>query len=501
MALGLEFCFTSKSSKQRGLAQHQSSRKNGNSVDLSQANTNNNNTNNNNNNQTNGINNNGTRNSQHSFREHHTTPTTTATTTTTTPPHPNSVNLSPHPNMDPTHHLDLRCDIRYVRRDYHAQIEDELSVKEGDFCILRYTVEDDRGRSWSYVLSMGNNTRGFVPSDHLTIEKPKYLKKITRPSLGDHPVNNGQLHHNGHHPNHHQHHPHHHQSRGIHTTPLRNDPGHLMHHHHGHPQNHHSHHHHGSHHNSGVAPTVISNAAVGGGVGNLISRGPTCEVNKVAQCISDKTCPSNGNSIRFSPLDVDHLVPPALADHQSRIDIPHHANMLRGSSSGCQTFQDHTFNMHHMLNPSYYNLAGPPPTQEPPYDRFRSHANATTAASADFIPFERDEPGELYVVLFNFVQREERDISVKPGDYIHVLNKDDADWYWVRRDEDNREGFVPSQFIFENDKVESILNKGNSTITMRSSNNLELHTYINGNQVLDRKSLLTDQHSSPCQQL
>lgn len=91
--------------------------------------------------------------------------------------------------------------------------------------------------------------------------------------------------------------------------------------------------------------------------------------------------------------------------------------------------------------------------------------------------FKRDFLG-ICVVLYNFVAREEHDLEVTPGDQVRLLNRDDEDWYWVQR-EDRKEGFVPAKFLCHQDQVRSYLNKGNSTVTCRSSNQIEYPLYIN----------------------
>lgn len=96
----------------------------------------------------------------------------------------------------------------------------------------------------------------------------------------------------------------------------------------------------------------------------------------------------------------------------------------------------------------------------------------------EFKPFRRENFG-LFMVTNNFIAREENDLSVKPGDYLILLNKDDDDWYWVKRFDDHKEGFVPSKFICDYEQVKAFLNKGNSTVTMKSSNNTDFHTYMN----------------------
>lgn len=181
---------------------------------------------------------------------------------------------------------------------------------------------------------------------------------------------------------------------------------------------------------------------------------------------SYKTCHSNGDSVKLQ--QPHHL----RAEQALHFDIP--PNSLQGSS-GCQTVQkypDWSYN-----HPGYYNLRN---ITEPQYERFNCR------------PFPRNSHG-LFVVMHNFVAREESDLNVRPGDYVTVLNKEDSDWYWVRRVYDPDEGFVPSRFICPYEQVRSVLDKGNSTVTMKSSNQNDFHTYINHGP--DRESLPTEQSS------
>lgn len=177
---------------------------------------------------------------------------------------------------------------------------------------------------------------------------------------------------------------------------------------------------------------------------------------------SYKACQSNGDSVK---LQQAHLRP----EQAPHFDMP--PNSLQGSS-GCQTVQkypDWSYN-----HPGYYNLQS---ITEPQYLNCR--------------PFPRKDHG-WYVVMHNFVAREEGDQNVRPGDCVIVLNKEDSDWYWVRRD-DHQEGFVPARFICPYEQVQSVLDKGNSTVTMKSSNQVDFHTYINHGP--DRESLPTEQSS------
>lgn len=149
---------------------------------------------------------------------------------------------------------------------------------------------------------------------------------------------------------------------------------------------------------------------------------------------------------------------------QARFELPH---SLQGSSSKLSFQKIH--NLRHYNPPAYYNVCSSDPHYE---TQFRLQ---------DF---------GYYMVTHNFVAREENDLEVRPGDYVTVLNKDDKHWYWVQR-QDGAEGFVPSTFICNYEQVQTILNKGNSTVTMKSSNLNDCHTYINHRPVSG--SLATDQ--------
>lgn len=175
-----------------------------------------------------------------------------------------------------------------------------------------------------------------------------------------------------------------------------------------------------------------------------------------------------------------------VSDHQPRFSIPH---SLQGSSSTKQSLMMYP-NLGISGNSStpYYNQ---------PSFRRRQCGARYERNEPELRPFHRGNYG-LYIVLHNFVSREENDLSVNPGEFVSVLNKEDEDWYWVRRECDRKEGFVPSRFIYDYEQVKYILNKGNSTVTMKSSNHNDCHTYANHGP--ERESLLTDQQSSLCHQ-
>ena len=59
--------------------------------------------------------------------------------------------------------------------------------------------------------------------------------------------------------------------------------------------------------------------------------------------------------------------------------------------------------------------------------------------------FEKKSFGQ-YIVLFNYSPRQENDIAVERGEFVTLLNKDDDDWYWIRKS-NRHEGFVPKTFL------------------------------------------------------
>ena len=59
--------------------------------------------------------------------------------------------------------------------------------------------------------------------------------------------------------------------------------------------------------------------------------------------------------------------------------------------------------------------------------------------------FEKRTYGQ-YIALFSYSPRQENDIGVDRGEFVTLLNKDDEDWYWIRK-ENRHEGFVPKSFL------------------------------------------------------
>lgn len=188
--------------------------------------------------------------------------------------------------------------------------------------------------------------------------------------------------------------------------------------------------------------------------------------------VSGPAVSSNGDQSRFS----DHQLSCAGHHQHHLLNVPH---SFQGSNSNqtLSKFNDMTMVDHSPA--TYYNLRAP-----------LNHCGESF--DSDFSMkqlFIREDFGR-FVVMTNFVAREEKDLEVRAGDIVRVLNKDDEDWYWVRRECDNEEGFVPAKFIKDLLSYESILNKGNSTISMKSSNLNAVPTYSNQMETLQAEQQL-----------
>lgn len=178
-------------------------------------------------------------------------------------------------------------------------------------------------------------------------------------------------------------------------------------------------------------------------------------------------------------------------DNMIRLGLPHHhhhhhhhiqddppaSSLLQSlqGSSGKQSFPRFPPDMRLLETPAYNNLKSP-------NSHFDTHLEPE--------PFHRQNLG-VYLVTHNFVARAENDLSVAPGEYVTLLNRDDKDWFWVKRTHDLVEGFVPARFMCRCEEARSILTKGNSMVTMELSR--DFHTYINHPP---DKETSTDQHSS-----
>lgn len=317
------------------------------------------------------------------------------------------IHNSNNSNYETQHATSNSIALRFVKTEFRAKVEDELSVMPGDVVLLN-SIDKCIDGEWANVTCLKRQLIGYVPAEVLTTERPlpQIKKKLPR-------------------------------SDGMEVE------------HHHHPLSHaHQHHHHHHHHPHNTH--------------DISSGQPSL----------------NEESIRL------HTHVPRLGHQQPRFDM---SGSLQGSS-GRQSFQRY-LNTHRQFSPpAYYNV--------------RPNMAADIPGNSPVCREFRRENYGLFLVTYNFVAREENDLDVKPGEYVTVLNKEDDDWYWVRREYDSFEGFVPSKFICDNEQVKSIQNKGStlnkgSTVTMKSSQgNHDYHTYINHpeNSQTDRQSLAMFNH-------
>ena len=75
----------------------------------------------------------------------------------------------------------------------------------------------------------------------------------------------------------------------------------------------------------------------------------------------------------------------------------------------------------------------------------QSMTSAATSASQRSRKFSR-VMADSYVALFDFIAQQENDVSIDRGEAVTVLNTDDSDWFWVRK-QNLHEGFVPSNYV------------------------------------------------------
>lgn len=338
---------------------------------------------------------------------------------------------------------------RYVMNDFEPKVRDEIRVIQGDVVYFEYTDVEESGQSWAHVVCIRNNERGFIPSSLLTtdpVQPVQFKKKLPRGTAQTGTMSN--IHHNLD-QNHRSHHNH--------------NPSNLIGHNHQNLQQHNQNNNHlNDNHNMIMGHTNNNNQL------SLM----TSQRNNIINPLQMQKQLLHGHTGQLS-CNSENIQPHRHTfNHQPRFGISH---SLQGSS-GKQSLQK-SCDSTHMGPPSY---------------------NHCLPQVLDLEPFYHDH-NEIYLVLYNFVAREENDLSVRPGDYLIVLNKDDRDWFWVRREDDKVEGFVPAKFICEYEQAKSMLNKGNSISSIRSSSNQQsndLHTYINHKPEKESTLTNTDQHSS-----
>lgn len=98
--------------------------------------------------------------------------------------------------------------------------------------------------------------------------------------------------------------------------------------------------------------------------------------------------------------------------------------------------------------------------------RTASIQNPTQDCDPQSWTFVKHNFGE-FIVKYRFDATDENDITVKRGEKVLVLNKDDPDWFWVAK-KDGTEGFIPKDFLVS---VQQIQNGGKSSLYSKNLNN------------------------------
>jgi hypothetical protein len=84
-----------------------------------------------------------------------------------------------------------------------------------------------------------------------------------------------------------------------------------------------------------------------------------------------------------------------------------------------------------------------------------------TEACFEPAEFPKKNYGE-FIVKFNFDASDEDDVPVRKGEIVLVLNKEDQDWFWVKK-KSGEEGFIPKDFVTKIEQIapsRSLVNGG-----------------------------------------
>ena len=60
----------------------------------------------------------------------------------------------------------------------------------------------------------------------------------------------------------------------------------------------------------------------------------------------------------------------------------------------------------------------------------------------------KEEPSfPLFVAKYPYSSRADNELSFKKGDLLHIINKDEGDWWFAKAKETGQEGYIPSNYI------------------------------------------------------
>lgn len=283
--------------------------------------------------------------------------------------------------------------LRYVKVDFLAVMDDEISVSAGDVVLYISTYSDEKNGDWTHILRLKTNEQGFVPSNILSNDPSQTVPRTKLPRSRAESTENQssiqQLHH-------------HNQDRMHHIDHQQQHQRHLQMQH--------------QHNSQSKTMTATTTTAT---VPTLF---PFCDDN-----IHNLTPGGCQHPHNFGTPDAIHR-----GEQAKKLSISHSLQDSSGRQTSCKC---NDFKV--PMCPQYGNLP-------------------SSDCLVDFALFRKHNHG-LFVVIYNFVGKEENDLSARAGDFVELLNRDDPDWYWVRRLDDRSEGFIPAKFICDLEQARTIV--------------------------------------------
>ena len=73
------------------------------------------------------------------------------------------------------------------------------------------------------------------------------------------------------------------------------------------------------------------------------------------------------------------------------------------------------------------------------------NGNKLDAKSQDVSLTEQNCP--LFVANYDYSARTDEDLSFKKGDLLHIMNRDDGEWWFAKSKTTGQEGYIPSNYV------------------------------------------------------
>ncbi|CAL4070849.1 unnamed protein product, partial [Meganyctiphanes norvegica] len=83
------------------------------------------------------------------------------------------------------------------------------------------------------------------------------------------------------------------------------------------------------------------------------------------------------------------------------------------------------------------------------------HSPSSYSHSSERQEQNSESNGELYIALYDYEKRDNDEITIREGDTLHILNKDDANWWLACHKTTHEEGYVPENIIAVVDSLDS----------------------------------------------